>query len=188
MAYSAPIRSSASAATGDLCAVKPSAHVRPAGRFLDASGLVDLLEARVAIGLQRSRELAQVRLRMLAFAVRRVGEPHRRGRCVSRRTIIANVGPQPSGFCFAVAWRQHPNRRVIGVQLVCAHHVATQRLHQRREQRAGSAYREAAQAQSSHPSQPQWQLSQEASALIFYAFYVFSTFADASDLPRTKGK
>jgi len=107
--------------------------MRPAGRFLDASGLVDLLEPRVAIGLQRARELSQVRLRMFAFTIRRVGEPYRCGRCVSRGTIIANISPQPPGFCFAVAGRQHRNRRVVGVQLRRAHHVTPQRFHQRRK-------------------------------------------------------
>ena len=48
---------------------KLSAHVRPTGGFLNAPGFVDLLEACVAIGLQRTRELAQMRLRMLAFAI-----------------------------------------------------------------------------------------------------------------------
>jgi len=43
--------------------------VRPTGSFLNAPGFVDLLEACVAIGLQRTRELAQMRLRMLAFAI-----------------------------------------------------------------------------------------------------------------------
>ena len=95
--------------------VKLSAHVRPAGRFLNASCFVDLIEPRVAISLQRSRELAQVCLRMFAFAIRRVGEPHCCWCRVSCGTIIANVGPQPAGFCFAVAWRQHRNRRVIRV-------------------------------------------------------------------------
>ena len=121
MAYSAPMRSQRFRRhrrfVRDVQIVELSAHVRPAGRFLNASCFVDLIETRVAIGLQRAREAAQVRFRMLALAIRRVGEPHRWRRRVSRGPIIAHVGPQPPGFCFAVARRQHRNRRVIGMQL-----------------------------------------------------------------------
>ena len=138
MAYSAAMRSIASAATGDLMrdvqVVELSAHMRPAGRFLNAPGFVHRIESRVAIGLQRAREIAEVRLRMLALAIRRVGEPHRRRCCVSRGAVIAHIGPQPPGFCFSISRRQHRNRRVVGVQLRRAQHVTPQRFHQRRKQ------------------------------------------------------
>ena len=124
----------------DVQIVKLPAHVRPAGRLLNASGFVDLVEPRVAIRLQRAREVAQVRLRMLALAIRRVGEPHRRRRRVSRGPVVAHIGPQPSRFCFSQAWRQHRNRRVVGVQLRRAHHVTPQRFHQRRQQLARAAH------------------------------------------------
>ena len=124
----------------DVQIVKLSAHVRPAGRFLNAPGFVHRIESRVAIRLQRAREIAEMRLRMLALAIRRVGEPHRRRCCVSRRTVVAHIRPQPSGFCFAISRRQHRNRRVVGVQLGRAQHVTPQRFHQRREQPARAAH------------------------------------------------
>jgi hypothetical protein len=45
----------------DLQIVKLSAHMRPTGRFLNASCFIDLIEPRITIRLQRARELAQVR-------------------------------------------------------------------------------------------------------------------------------
>ena len=138
------MRSIASAATGDsmrhVQIVKLSAHVRPAGRFLNAPAFVHRIESRVAIRLQRACEIAKVRLRMLALAIRRIGEPHRRWCCVSRRPIVAHIRPQPSGFCFSISRRQHRNRRVVGVQLGRAQHVTPQRFHQRRKQLARAAH------------------------------------------------
>ncbi len=63
---------------GDLDVVELAAHMRPAGRLADAAGVVKMMEAGVAIGLQGPGEAVQMPARMLAFAVRRVGEPHRR--------------------------------------------------------------------------------------------------------------
>ena len=77
----------------DVQIVKLSAHMRPAGRFLNAPGFVHRIESRVTIGLQRAREIAEMRLRMLALAIRRVGEPDRRWCCVSRRAIVAHIRP-----------------------------------------------------------------------------------------------
>lgn len=67
-------------------------HMRPASRFLNAATFVDLLEPRVTIRLQRSLELAQVRLRMFSLAIRCVGEPHRRWCLVSCRPVVASFG------------------------------------------------------------------------------------------------
>ena len=85
------------------------------------------------------REVAQMLLRMLALAIRRVGEPHGRRRGIAGGTIIANVSPQPPGLRLAVAGSQHRNRRVVGMQLVAAEHVAAQRLDQRLHQAARCA-------------------------------------------------
>src|SRR5882762_4433534 len=104
------------------------AHMRPASRFLNASRFVDLLEPGVTIRLQSSLELAQVCLRVFSLAIRRVGEPYRRWCLVSRRPIIAHVGPQSSRFGFSISGRQHWNWRVIGMQLLCRHHVTSQML------------------------------------------------------------
>lgn len=71
--------------------------MRLAGCFQNASRFVDQIEARVAIGLQRPGELAQVRLRMFAFAIRRVGErTNPRRMSVTPATIQMRVPPARS--------------------------------------------------------------------------------------------
>ncbi len=58
--------------------VELAPSMRPAGGFLDATGLVDRIEAGVGVRLERAGELLQVPLGVLALAVRCVGEPNRR--------------------------------------------------------------------------------------------------------------
>jgi hypothetical protein len=55
---------------GDLDVVKLPAHMRPASRFLNATTFVDVLEPCISICLQRTLELAQVRLWMFPLAIR----------------------------------------------------------------------------------------------------------------------
>jgi hypothetical protein len=50
--------------------VKLPPHVRPARRFLNAACCIDLIKAGVTIGLQCAGKVAQVRLRVLALAIR----------------------------------------------------------------------------------------------------------------------
>src|ERR1041384_6604617 len=52
--------------------------MRPACRFYDGALLVEPVESRVSIGLQDSAKLSKVLYRMFRFAIRRIGEPHRR--------------------------------------------------------------------------------------------------------------
>jgi hypothetical protein len=61
----------------DVQIVKLPAHMRPASSFLNAPCLVDLLEPRVTICLQRALKLARVCLRVFPLAIRCVGEPLR---------------------------------------------------------------------------------------------------------------
>jgi hypothetical protein len=77
----------------DVQIVKLSAHMWPAGRFLNVPGFVHRIESRITIRLQRARKIAEIRLRMLALAIRRVGQPYRRWSCVSRRTVVSHIGP-----------------------------------------------------------------------------------------------
>lgn len=53
-----------------------AARVCPTGSLKDSPGLVDGVVARERIGLQRAGEVLQMRLRVHAFAVGRVPEPH----------------------------------------------------------------------------------------------------------------
>ena len=105
--------------------VELPSHVRPAGRFLDPLA-IESLEPGISIGLQHSREARQVGLGSLALAVRRVAEEHR-GRFGARgRSIIPHVCPQPPLLGGAPSGTEHRHRRVIPMELSCAHHVTTE--------------------------------------------------------------
>jgi hypothetical protein len=99
--------------------------------LLNPAIFVGLIETRVGIGLQRATKLLQTPLGMFAFTIWRVGKPHGRSGGVAGRTIIANVSPQAHRLGLAIPRRQHWHRRVVSVQFAGAHHVATQRFHQR---------------------------------------------------------
>src|SRR5271155_1069902 len=84
----------------------------PAGGLLDAASVVEVMEACVAIGLQGPAEVGQMATRMLAHAIRSVSEPDTwRGR-VSRRAVVADIGPKTAGFGLAHARSEHRNRRI----------------------------------------------------------------------------
>ena len=89
----------------------------PTRSFLDLSGGIKLLESRVAIRLQRPLKCAQMRSRMLSFAIWRVAEPHRRRLLISRRTIVPHVGPQSPSLGLSQSRGQHRNRDVISMLL-----------------------------------------------------------------------
>ena len=129
------MRRSASAATGDCVAsmkvVELAPHVRPAGRFEDVAVDVELVEARIAVGLQHALEALQMRLHALTLAVGRIAKQHRRRIGAAARPVIAHVRPQPSGARLAASRIEHRHRRVVGVQLLGRHHVAAERVDQR---------------------------------------------------------
>src|SRR5579872_3799629 len=79
-------------------------------------------------------------LRMLALAVRRVGKPHRWGRRITTGTVIAHVGPQPTGLGLARSRSQHRRRCVVRVEFACGQHIPAHRIDQRSQQTAGFAY------------------------------------------------
>src|SRR5690242_14154999 len=79
------------------------------------------LEAGVGVSLQYAAEILEVLLRMKAPTIGRVGEPDRRRRFNASRAIIANIGPESSGLGPATPWRQHRNRRVVGMKLGTGH-------------------------------------------------------------------
>ncbi len=88
---------------GYLQVVELAPHVRPAGRFLDLSAFIKMMESGVGIGLQDAAEAAQMFSRMLTTTIRRVGKPHRCRCVVTGRTIIPHIGPQASGLGLAIA-------------------------------------------------------------------------------------
>src|SRR5579864_8681127 len=88
----------------------------PAGRLIYMVA-VKMMEARIGIGLQGSREVLQVLSRMFASAVFRIGEPDSGGSLFTCRPVIANISPEPSGLGLAVAGREHRYRRIVGMKL-----------------------------------------------------------------------
>ena len=76
MAYSSPIRFSASSVRAD--GVDFTAGVSPTGGFRYPAIPVQLVEPGVCIRLQYTTEPRKMGLRMDAFSVRAVSEPHRR--------------------------------------------------------------------------------------------------------------
>jgi hypothetical protein len=77
--------------------------------------------------------------RVLALAVGRVGEPD--GGCgrIARWPVVADISPEPSGLGPAVAWREHRDRRVVGVQLARGHDMIANSFNQRSQKFAGCA-------------------------------------------------
>ena len=108
-----------------------AADMCPAGRLLNATCVVQPVEAGIGIGLQRALEIGEMAMRMLASAVRRISKPDCRGGTVASRAIIANICPQAPLLGSTLTWRQHRNGCVISVQFAGAHDVSPQSFVQR---------------------------------------------------------
>lgn len=65
----------------------------PAGGFLYMKFPVAFVEACIGIRLQHTAEAGKMALRVDAFSVRAVHEPHRRDQRGTRVTVVANVSP-----------------------------------------------------------------------------------------------
>lgn len=113
--------------------------MRHTGRFLDRAIFIELIESGIRVGLKDAAEACQMSPWVLSLAVRRVGEPDCRRIVRTGRTVIADIGPEPSGLGLARARSKHRNRRVVPMQLVRRENVAAQHLDQRNEQAARCA-------------------------------------------------
>src|SRR6202142_775358 len=115
-----------------------AAHVRPAGRFLDALA-VQTFESGIGVGLQDADKRGKVRSGPLALPIRGVAEEHGRRLGARGRPVIAHVGPQSSLLRRAASRTEYRDRRVIPVQLLRREDVASERTDQRLEQGGGAA-------------------------------------------------
>lgn len=79
-----------------------------------------LSKTRVAVGLQDSAEVFEVRTGMLPLAIRRVSKPHSRWRRLTGGTVVADIRPQTSRFGFAGARSECANRSVVVVDFVAS--------------------------------------------------------------------
>ena len=96
--------------------VELAPDVCPAGGLHDQATLIQSAEPGIAVGLQHAAKPRQVRPRVLAAAVRRVAIAHCRRRRAGIGSLVAQVGPEPTGAGLARARRQHRDRCVVGVQ------------------------------------------------------------------------
>ena len=73
--------------------VEFSSDVRPTCGFLNAAIFTEVIESGVGIRLEDAMKVTQVLCGMLALAIRRVGEPHRRRRSlILRRFLFVGAG------------------------------------------------------------------------------------------------
>src|SRR4029078_5591565 len=91
----------------------------------------------ISIGLQGSDEVLQVLPRMFTAAVFRISESDSPSSLFARRSVVAHVGPEPSGFGLAVARCEHRHRRVVGMELATGKDMPADGVDQRTEQIAG---------------------------------------------------
>src|SRR5271156_606069 len=110
--------------------VKLTPHMSPTRGLKDPAAFVKPVEAGIAIGLQDATVVFEMIRRMLAFAIRRISEPHRRWRFAASRAVIANVGPQAASLCFTVARFQHRYRHIVAVQFLRAEYILLQLIDQ----------------------------------------------------------
>lgn len=111
--------------------VELAPDVRQTRRLLNGPIFIELVEARVGVGLKNAAEIAEMLLWMLSLAIWRVSKPNCRSCRIAGGTIIANIGPEAASLGLAVPRSQYRNRGVVGVQFVSRHHIAAQSLEQR---------------------------------------------------------
>ena len=122
----------------DLVELAPG--VSPTGDFDNRSTFVEMLEASIGIGLERTPVKLKVLARMFSLAVWREAEPHGGCSCIAGWPVIADISPEPPGLGLAVARRKHWHRRIVGVQLAGGHDMVANRFNQRSQQFAGCAH------------------------------------------------
>jgi hypothetical protein len=118
----------------DLMELAP--RMCPARGFVDVLA-IEVMKARVGIGLQSTLERLQMLAWMFALAICRVCEPDRRRGLIACRSVIAHVCPQPASLGLAVARSEHWQRRIVGVQLAAGENMLLNRVNQWTKQVAG---------------------------------------------------
>ena len=124
--------------------------MRPAGRLAHAGHsrgvrLVELLEAGIPIRLQDAFEADEMALRMLALAVGRVPVRGAGRAAAGPRPIVPDIGPDPAfpdaALLAALALRriEHPDRRIVAMQVVGVHDMAFDQSAQRPQRGDGLA-------------------------------------------------
>lgn len=110
---------------GPDAARSPCRLPRPPGRHYTA----DI--PGIAIGLQNAAKAAQMRTRVLAFAVGRVAVERGWRIGAAEWLVVADIGPQSRSAGAAQARSEHRHLDVVGMHAVASHHVAGRRIHER---------------------------------------------------------
>ena len=119
----------------DMNVVELAPGVSPASDLINSPIAIQMMQARVSIGLQGTGEVFQVLARVFARAICRVREPYGRGLRLCRGPIIANISPETAGSGLPVARRKHRDRRIVGVNLRASQNMLPDLVYQRRNQR-----------------------------------------------------
>lgn len=112
-----------------------AANMGHAGDFVDHAAPVEVLEARVAVGVHPALEACEVPRRMDTLPVGREPVERRRWRRASPLPLIAHVGPQPGRPGLAGSGGQHLHRGIVRVDRMGAEDVPRDGLRQRGEER-----------------------------------------------------
>ena len=118
---------------------EPAAAMRPTRDFGDRTGrnpprTIQCLEPGIAIGLQEPGERGHVRGRVLATTVGTVEVCGSRRCDAAERPVVAHVDPQTPGLGPTKSRCQHPNRRVVAVDLLGGEDMTPDRRHHRVQQ------------------------------------------------------
>src|SRR5258706_2746535 len=94
----------------DVDLVELTSRVSPTGNFDDRSTFVEMLEASIGVGLERTLVELEVLAWVLALAIGRVGEPYGGCRPVAPRAGVAGLRPEGPRLPPSPAPRGPPGR------------------------------------------------------------------------------
>ena len=117
----------------DMDLVELASGMSPTGCFVDASG-IEVLKARISIGLQGPLKGAEVLPGMLALTIFRVREPDCWRSIDTGWPNGSDIGPEATGSGLAVPRCKYGKRGVIGVQLGAGEHMLLDGLDERAQE------------------------------------------------------
>ena len=98
--------------------VEVAPRMRPTSGQDDVASGLQPLEPGVAIDVEDSRELLQMRRRTLALAIRRKHKDGCRRSGSAPRSLVTRVHPKPSSLGAAATGIEHRDRRIVGKQMI----------------------------------------------------------------------
>jgi hypothetical protein len=100
-------------------------------RGFDDTVTVLLGEPGIAVGLENTAELAQMRPRVLAFAVWGVAVEHRRWVAPSEWAVVTNIDPEPRRPRASQTGLEHRHDGVVSMHPLARHNVPPECVDQR---------------------------------------------------------